>query len=166
MAVYFNPRARKERDNLSGGQMMIYTPISIHAPVKSATRLDISRNVLDEISIHAPVKSATPRAITATDLDAHFNPRARKERDLLVYVNHNPRFYFNPRARKERDPGYSPFQCKSGGISIHAPVKSATVPDTTTFINELHFNPRARKERDEKMFIDFLSSFVFQSTRP
>ena len=55
-----------------------------------------------------------------------FNPRARKERDMPCSVCHFYLMGFNPRARKERDSkGYQTWYHKD--VSIHAPVKSATI---------------------------------------
>jgi len=55
----FNPRARKERDPKLGAEKKYFFGISIHAPVKSATLVDILHLRKQAISIHAPVKSAT-----------------------------------------------------------------------------------------------------------
>jgi len=56
-----------------------------------------------------------------------FNPRARKERDGFYLAIGRQGSDFNPRARKERD-GYIIYMSfKISTISIHAPVKSATV---------------------------------------
>jgi len=79
--LYFNPRARKERDF---GWVIDGTPtqpISIHAPVKSATFTGVDTSAEGEISIHAPVKSATASIRSSIATSSDFNPRARKERD-------------------------------------------------------------------------------------
>ncbi len=58
-APSFNPRAREGRDN-----PIWYNerdePVSIHAPVKGATRIAQGLYVEVGVSIHAPVKGATP----------------------------------------------------------------------------------------------------------
>ena len=59
--LYFNPRSREGSDEL-GLLVWLFGTISIHAPVKGATR--VLPQVVGEIiiSIHAPVKGATPLA--------------------------------------------------------------------------------------------------------
>ena len=77
--------------------------ISIHAPVKGATRTGSLPYPGFAISIHAPVKGATLWA--------------RKGPFLSVY--------FNPRSREGSDP-CNPSSSTTEPISIHAPVKGAT----------------------------------------
>ena len=55
-----------------------------------------------------------------------FNPRAREGRDLIILQNGN---------QKEH-------------VSIHAPVKGATVAVSYTDYKNACFNPRAREGRD------------------
>ena len=55
------------------------------------------------VSIHAPVKSATVQGPHTKRSGFCFNPRARKERDIVPVVKWTERKGFNPRARKERD---------------------------------------------------------------
>ena len=58
--------------------------ISIHAPVKGATRdEDFSFNYYI-ISIHAPVKGATQPGKLCALLWMDFNPRAREGRDQII----------------------------------------------------------------------------------
>ena len=79
--IYFNPRARKERDYINDERVGVKEYISIHAPVKSATlqHPQTGRSRYD------------------------FNPRARKERDKISASSSSYLLNFNPRARKERD---------------------------------------------------------------
>ena len=122
--------------------------ISIHAPVKGATRRanlrkrpashfnPLSRegsDVVDDqdmgdgldISIHAPVKGATTRrgfpAVPAMD----FNPRSREGSDCLWSWERLAPCNFNPRSREGSDSIVAAYQLPEG-ISIHAPVKGAT----------------------------------------
>jgi len=74
----------------------------------------------------------------------YFNPRARKERDVVVWVVGDATIKdFNPRARKERDSSSGKPSCQS-----------------------IYFNPRARKERDYNQLLARLPAVPFQSTRP
>ena len=83
-------------------------------------------DTLDKISIHALVKRAT-RFRNKTPKNHHyFNPRPRKEGDMVVGVIRAERLYFNPRPRKEGDFDVSFNASYIERISIHALVKRAT----------------------------------------
>ena len=60
--IHFNPRSREGSDNKDqdghDGEL-----ISIHAPAKGATKLQIMRGRVFKISIHAPAKGATYTSI-------------------------------------------------------------------------------------------------------
>ena len=59
LTCHFNPRSREGSDKVGWNNVTILFTISIHAPVKGATRQaedDLKRQA---ISIHAPVKGAT-----------------------------------------------------------------------------------------------------------
>ena len=122
--------------------------ISIHAPVKSATMSWILISKIDFISIHAPVKSATGKPVDWLKGRGYFNPRTREECDVSQSAPKTTRKYFNPRTREECDDivrrwrssnkNFNPRtreECDLAtyndwtniDISIHAPVKSATL---------------------------------------
>jgi len=116
-----------------------------------------------DVSIHAPVKGATRSNAHATPQFSSFNPRAREGRDLGWRLNcrllevsiHAPVKGATLVRRRWLD---------SGSVSIHAPVKGAT------FLNDaldtlICFNPRAREGRDLiRGHVQVLG--LFQSTRP
>ncbi len=81
------------------------------------------------VSIHAPVRGATAHQRLRGTNGPGFNPRARAGRDE---PSHSPlqRFCcFNPRARAGRD--FNPLEKAAiQFVSIHAPVRGATVPPT------------------------------------
>ena len=54
----FNPRSREGSDS-AGTTDSSTLPISIHAPVRGATRINVHQIVQQSISIHAPVRGAT-----------------------------------------------------------------------------------------------------------
>ena len=58
--------------------------ISIHAPVKGATRPPVAHPTWPEISIHAPVKGATFGVGVHAHVLADFNPRSREGSDWLT----------------------------------------------------------------------------------
>ena len=55
--------------------------------------------------------------------------------------------YFNPRSHKRSDI-YFPSEYKSLIISIHAPTRGATMPDTIPTAIASNFNPRSHKRSD------------------
>ena len=124
---HFNPRARKERDQVEFDHKE--ERISIHAPVKSATR-SLRNSVFSplKISIHAPVKSATnARRLRRFSLrPANFNPRARKERDKAICVWPGTLMYISIHAPVKSATSLVE-KILQHQISIHAPVKSATL---------------------------------------
>ena len=82
MAENFNPRPRKEGDYLSRTAVLaIY--ISIHALAKRATVQALESRGIDIISIHALAKRATVILIIVHIIPPYFNPRPRKEGDVL-----------------------------------------------------------------------------------
>ena len=123
--------------------------ISIHAPVKGATFWWWIQQCVKFISIHAPVKGATSCDFGRWQNSKYFNPRSREGSDCLRIHNVKCHSYFNPRSREGSD-----YPCRWHGtstskfqstlpwrerpglfddveeelfISIHAPVKGATI---------------------------------------
>ena len=99
----FNPRSREGSDAFIGYRIR-HHDISIHAPVKGATIVQVHPRVVPVISIHAPVKGATGRRSFRSWNTRYFNPRTRVG-CYVVYI---------------REQGLQK------PISIHAPVKGAT----------------------------------------
>ena len=148
---YFNPRSREGSDK---------------------TVADASKDL--DISIHAPVKGATKVLDNDERRKYHFNPRSREGSDPptkggeIAYDDFNPRsregsdsrtlivfaseINFNPRSREGSDCNFVSITSVCT-ISIHAPVKGATVvliPSLSKFSN---FNPRSREGSDNSLMI-------------
>ena len=91
------------------------------------------------ISIHAPVKGATYLRQTPSGRYWHFNPRTREGCDVssssAISIDMS---YFNPRTREGCDVFFPNMQTFST-ISIHAPVKGATVVQLADQVNYLSF---------------------------
>ena len=71
----------------------------------------------DSVSIHAPVKGATKIILSRQAMSGCFNPRAREGRDFSSLLTTGIFSSFNPRAREGRDlnsmsrvTGHSKFQ--------------------------------------------------------
>ncbi len=119
--LYFDPRARKERDKSSG----IYPNSDMFQSTRpqGARPFSIFLHSLQPVSIHAPARSATKRQ-SQLQLPVQFqSTRPQGARRLFKYTNYGL------------------------NVSIHAPARSAT-PKIMPGSNGLGFNPRARKERD------------------
>ena len=104
----FNPRSREGSDDIGENivdmfeisihapakgatliQLVLYrvVDISIHAPAKGATRFDKLRENAEKISIHAPAKGATEPQSYLNDFLNHFNPRSREGSDRQEFVD-------------------------------------------------------------------------------
>ncbi len=103
----------------------------------------------DAISIHAPVKGATKTRDNTVQRTRHFNPRTREGCDTKITIRYRPGIdisihapvkgatfflpclaphliYFNPRTREGCDKDALGHPIWARIISIHAPVKGAT----------------------------------------
>ena len=121
--------------------------ISIHAPVKGATRANLRKRATGHfnprsregsdlygqrlvqdlgISIHAPVKGATLLRLLCRPWLRNFNPRSREGSDTRAWCRAGLPRYFNPRSREGSDV-VTDDGTRVRDISIHAPVKGATV---------------------------------------
>ena len=81
----------------------LITFISIHAPTRGATSVEIALSTSKDISIHAPTRGATFDNITVYCYVGNFNPRSHKGSDIMtVNIQIAP------------------------SISIHAPTRGAT----------------------------------------
>ena len=127
--------------------------------------------VLDVISIHAPVKGATRCPKILLPGSRYFNPRTREGCDftppktLEVAADFNPRtregcdpasklpcsgriHHFNPRTREGCDLVLELARFLPCRISIHAPVKGATHGTPPNERRTEDFNPRTREGCD------------------
>ena len=106
-----------------------FLQISIHAPVKGATLFRVPARLRRcSISIHAPVKGATIDCLAISQISIDFNPRTREGCDTLVWrLPHPSILNFNPRTREGCDAAIKCSRLNNFMISIHAPVKGATL---------------------------------------
>jgi len=118
-----------------------------------------------------------------------FNPRAHAGRDYIAYICPRLPERFNPRAHAGRDEQQSYDKNGEPDVSIHAPMRGATIANLRIIANLRSFNPRAHAGRDHLMVLAnscqiFVSihapmrgathsdltitcaHFLFQSTRP
>ena len=107
-----------------------YGSISIHAPVKGATRTKTPRLT--------PSRYFNPRSREGSDPvrpwpgphDWNFNPRSREGSDPMLVPSPSMGRDFNPRSREGSDGDVARFYAHPTAISIHAPVKGATIFQT------------------------------------
>ena len=84
----FNPRAREGRDGSANDFVAQQTDVSIHAPARGATGIDLGGAGFGSVSIHAPARGATWQWIREMARAASFNPRAREGRDARRAARH------------------------------------------------------------------------------
>ena len=104
--------------------------------------------VAHKISIHAPVKGATLINVTISILAVNFNPRTREGCDKTAPGTSLCSTYFNPRTREGCDLIGAKWPVLVE-ISIHAPVKGATLYFHGVVYVHQDFNPRTREGCDQ-----------------
>ena len=67
---------------ISSDFLSFYGPVSIHAPVRGATKAMASGKIMADVSINAPVRGATLQKARLYGWLWCFNPRAREGRDV------------------------------------------------------------------------------------
>ena len=87
------------------------------------------------ISIHAPVKGATVINLICDSTSGHFNPRTREGCDSFLAGPLKRLRYFNPRTREGCDKDIATALGYAKPISIHAPVKGATPDDADRLLS-------------------------------
>ena len=86
--IGFDPRPREGGDVIAAKDKRKSEVVSIHAPVKGATRLrEISEADAFAVSIHAPVKGATVVGDARADGGICFDPRPREGGDWTAAVD-------------------------------------------------------------------------------
>ena len=100
--------------------------VSIHAPTRGATELTTEFNVSEEVSIHAPTRGATYREINVVKAFAFQSTHPHGVRLRQPGNRINCKLRFNPRTHTGCDcSAEEDYQSRS--VSIHAPTRGATV---------------------------------------
>ena len=79
-----------------------------------------------EVSIHAPARGATSTSFDYGTIASSFNPRARKGRDLKIYVLYKNRIVVSIHAPAWGATNTIQTLLLIKGVSIHAPARGAT----------------------------------------
>ena len=103
-----------------------------------------------------PMLSFNPRSREGSDLSdcvcqvdsLGFNPRSREGSDLYFACFTSHSSSFNPRSREGSDDDLVNGHDFGIDVSIHAPVKGATVAEDTGVQRDVGFNPRSREGSD------------------
>ena len=120
----------------------------------------------NRISIHAPVKGATRICLTSAPHPIYFNPRSREGSDAFLRRPAScPPTFQSTLPRRERRL-YAVRHYQRCAISIHAPGKGATLSCAVRQAVRRHFNPRSREGSDGSTPSDIISDVLFQSTLP
>ena len=100
--------------------------ISIHAPVKGATLINVTISIL-AVNFNPRTREGCDKTAPGTSLcSTYFNPRTREGCDFRPAGSAGPFRDFNPRTREGCDLCQSDVFRLKFAISIHAPVKGAT----------------------------------------
>ena len=149
-SLYFNPRPR------AGGDVQFWAggwydgPISIHAPVRGATRVRLQAVNLRQYFNPRPRAGGDDLDAIMSGVNIHFNPRPRAGGDVSQMLRVSLSVVFQSTPPCGGRPGWAPvrrsfFEFQSTppcggrhrvlilglaveGISIHAPVRGATQP--------------------------------------
>ena len=121
--IDFNPRSHERSDSFTTALSM-YLTISIHAPTRGATLLQIGSYIIISISIHAPTRGATVSVLSAVAFSVFQSTLPREERppftpaavSIIIFQSTLPReerqhpqchllsqVYFNPRSHERSD---------------------------------------------------------------
>ena len=160
----FNPRTPAGCDKKHIVMVFHAVEVSIHAPLRGATEWSIAIKLIQKVSIHAPLRGATnPRSLYAYDIQVSihaplrgatpddtphrnhhrcFNPRTPAGCDPTIQRSDLAQTSFNPRTPAGCDTsGYGP-SFSSYEVSIHAPLRGATLYSILLFPLYRRFNPR------------------------
>ena len=165
---YFNPRSHERSDMRCSSSVGSSGMISIHAPTRGATVLDVTKEKLFAISIHAPTRGATQsfeRPLSSFVFQStlpreerrcyrrqarpqrNFNPRSHERSDVQLVSGFHFHFYFNPRSH-ERSDQFLVWLVFLFVISIHAPTRGATVLFPCPSTRQQYFTPRSHERSD------------------
>ena len=124
---HFNPRTREGCDAIEARVLSWLAGISIHAPVKGATRRS-HRTRRHRLHFNPRTREGCDsRSRTGRHIHGHFNPRTREGCDFSkTAAVMGQVINFNPRTREGCDMRVLYSSAEFHGISIHAPVKGAT----------------------------------------
>ena len=115
--------------------------------MKGATEIYNFETNLLVVSIHAPMKGATIDLPSTTMIDFRFNPRTHEGCDLLAHFSFLPTVCFNPRTHEGCDVWSEEATCYPA-VSIHAPMKGATITFLSCLCSAYCFNPRTHEGCD------------------
>ena len=145
---HFNPRTHKGCDKITPYQLRHYFDFNPRTHKGCDLYPANGYCHIITISIHAPIKGATCRKTQRNWLLEHFNPRTHKGCDKITPYQLRHYFDFNPRTHKGCDLYPANGYCHIITISIHAPIKGATVYYGFRSWCSFNFNPRTHKGCD------------------
>ena len=124
----FNPRTREGCDDDDLAPWNYFSKISIHAPVKGATEMKASSHRLTPTNFNPRTREGCDVTDEESfELYCYFNPRTREGCDNDQFKKACNIFDFNPRTREGCDLNTRFCGAYDAIISIHAPVKGATL---------------------------------------
>ena len=165
---YFNPRSHERSDRSSFPSSFI-SCISIHAPTRGATGIDLKSTLLityfnprshersdpllhkrlysQDISIHAPTRGATAAA-SGDELIKEFQSTLPREERQETSSQGCRQIYFNPRSHERSDIVIFFLMLRDHNFNPRSHERSDMVGCCLHF-NHIYFNPRSHERSDK-----------------
>ena len=116
--------------------------VSIHAPLRGATEIPLAEFEFWPVSIHAPLRGATHADCTISVGNGSFNPRTPAGCDCNSCLPHTK----NGKFQSTHPCGVRHVTTEEvqtmAAVSIHAPLRGATIMLLITILTQRCFNPR------------------------
>ena len=160
----FNPRAREGRDIVDHAHIMRLPGFQSTRPRGARPTRILRDDILQSVSIHAPARGATGLQIGDHPDDQFQSTRPRGARPTRFTLKHSRNLFQSTRPRGAR-PRQSAFPCRPFPVSIHAPARGATCGnciDRFGFLVSIHAPARGATCEGP----DADGGQEFQSTRP
>ena len=143
---------------------LVQNKISIHAPTRGATTLNLYSGIFTPISIHAPTRGATRCSFLQRPHGLFQSTLPREERRKTVHGLNFIVSDFNPRSHERSDEKRTLWRSVIK-ISIHAPTRGATT-NGATFLLPFLFQSTLPREERPSCFKLSMTGARFQSTLP
>ena len=129
------------------GILSIYRQVSIHAPARGATTVNMLTDVEYNVSIHAPARGATFTSMPPNGASMFQSTRPRGARRCNMDDSANYLFVSIHAPARGATKVVS-IVVHLRHVSIHAPARGATIFIMIPLRSSVSFNPRARAGRD------------------
>ena len=146
----FNPRSREGSDGGPCQGFPRYHHISIHAPARGATAIQIVRIYILIFQSTLPRGERLQAAICVPHILRYFNPRSREGSDKMIYINLKVTCKFQSTLPRGERLGQFFRKHPVHMISIHAPARGATMDSSVSILIQIQF--QSTLPRGERRF--------------